>query len=40
MPDYRLNWTAILVLYKESKGVNVAARPPEGGPADAGSLSA
>ena len=40
MPAYSLNWTARSVLYKRDKGVNVAARPPEGGPAEAGDLSA
>ena len=37
MSDYSLNWT---VLYKGVKGVGNAARPPEGGPAEAGDFFA
>ena len=40
MPDYSLNWRASPELYKDEKGVNGGARPPEGCPAEAGALSA
>ena len=39
MPAYSFNWTARTVLYKGDKDINVEARPPEVGPAEAGDLS-
>ena len=37
-PDYSLIWTTRSSVYKSDKGANDAACPPEGGPAEAGSL--
>ena len=40
MPGYSLNWTARSSAIQGFKGVNNAAHPPEGGPAETGGLTA
>ena len=40
MPDYSLNWTAMSRAIQRVEGVNDAACPPEGGPAEAGGHTA
>ena len=39
MSDYSLNWTARSSAIQGYKGINDAARPPEGSPAEVGGLA-